>query len=322
MNSIICTLFENHYHYGLATLVNSLYYNGFRGEIYAGYKGELPPWILKAKPNVLAGWPGSSTLTLGEGLQLHFLPVSTDNHLTNYKPDFMIELLNGPASGADAILYFDPDIILIAAWVLIENWLKCGVALCEDVNSPIPEHHPKRFAWRQFYAKKGIALKFKDAMYVNGGFVGVQLKDRAFLDNWKIAQDHMASAIGGLGYSMFSYKKLSDVDQSCFSPFGRTDQDALNVAVEMTEMDISFVGQEMMAFKPGEAMLPHALGAPKPWQRKPLKEIFFGMPPRSVDKEYWRFASGLINLHSEYLVKKRRRQIKLASLLGRFYTKR
>ena len=49
MNSVICTLYEGHYHFGVASLANSLYSNGFRGDIYIGLKGDLPFWAKMAK---------------------------------------------------------------------------------------------------------------------------------------------------------------------------------------------------------------------------------------------------------------------------------
>jgi hypothetical protein len=85
IKSFVCTLFEGHYHYGLAALTNSLYNNGFRGDIYAGYKGCLPTWASKSFINYNLIWNGASTLNVTEGLNIHFLPIDSNYHLTNYK---------------------------------------------------------------------------------------------------------------------------------------------------------------------------------------------------------------------------------------------
>jgi len=317
MNSIVCTLFENHYHFGVVALVNSLYRQGFRGEVFAGYRGGLPRWTSHAMANPSLLWEGSSTLNVAKELQVHFLPIKTDYHLTNYKPEFMLKLWEGPAKKARRCYYFDPDIVVIRSWDLFEQWTDCGLAICEDVNSPLAANHPRRIAWRRYFGEKGITLFFKEAIYANGGFIGVNLKDRSFLSVWKTIQEEMAPAIGGLNYSQFDTSLESS--QGPFTPFGRTDQDALNASIEAWDGIVSFVGQEGMAFKPGLSLMPHALGAIKPWQLKPLQRAMAGCPPRLVDRLYWRFVNGPISSHSPFVTYSMNVAISLAALIGRFY---
>lgn len=96
MNHAICTLFEGSYHQGVAALANSLHQAGFKGRIYAGYRGALPTWAASATPLDLPRWPGATVMPLAEQLSLAFLPLDTQHHLTNYKPEFMLDLLAGP----------------------------------------------------------------------------------------------------------------------------------------------------------------------------------------------------------------------------------
>src|SRR5690606_22882643 len=109
MKYTVCTLFEKHYHHGVGVLTNSLVRNGFEGDVYVGYRGELPKWTSDAKSNSTLNWPGASTMVVSDAVNLHFLPNATNAHFTNYKAHFMLELWNGPAHDSDAMYYFDPD---------------------------------------------------------------------------------------------------------------------------------------------------------------------------------------------------------------------
>lgn len=319
MTSIICTLFEKDYHYGVATLTNSLYKQGFRGSIYAGYSGSLPSWCIYAKENSSLCWQGGLTLDVRPGLELHLLPLDTTYHLTNYKPDFMLRLLDGPGKHSKAIFYFDPDIVVTARWSFIEDWSDCGVSLCEDVNSPLPKNNPRRIAWRKYFGERGFDLTFKESIYANGGFVGINSKNFAFIELWRDLQCAMAPRIGGLRLSALTGAQLPKEESGPFAPFSKTDQDALNAAVEAWTGDISFIGKEGMAFSNGTPIMPHALGAAKPWRCKPVKRALQGSPPRQVDREYWKFVNDPIVTHPNRLVKFRRISLKIASFIGRFY---
>jgi hypothetical protein len=317
MNSIVCTLFEGHYHYGVASLTNSLYKQGYRGVVYAGYRGKLPAWAAAATENSTVEWQNIRSLEVCDGLKVCFILLDTDYHLTNYKPDFMLHLWNTLANEAEAMFYFDPDIVVTTPWLLFEEWVNCGVALCEDVNSPIAEHHPTRTAWRRYFGAKHFTLRFKDAIYANGGFVGVSKGNYDFLVTWQKLQEAMAPAIGGLNQSAFT-----SVTPLPFAPFGKTDQDALNASVEAWEGNVSFVGKEGMAFNTSMPLMSHALGKLKPWLWKPLVQVVDGRPPRKADRDYWSLANGPIMSQPASLIKRRQLAIKVAALVGRFYSRK
>ncbi|WP_128543335.1 hypothetical protein [Larkinella soli] len=319
MASTICTLFESHYHHGVAALTNSLYKNGYRGAIYAGYRGSLPAWASSSRADGSVHWPGATRLKVADGLDLHFLPLETDYHLTNYKPDFMLRLWDGPARDAGGMYYFDPDIVVTAPWHFFEEWISCGVALCEDVNSPLAQHHPRRVAWRRYFGKNDIKLDFKSPIYVNGGFTGLSRENCSFLKTWKQIQEVMAPQIGGLNRSSLTGTPLPAGSSGPFAPFGKTDQDALNAAVEAWEGSLSFAGQDGMAFKYGTSLMPHALGQPKPWKKNFILSALDGRPATLADKAYWLNLDGPIRNYSPMQIKIRRFTILFAGLINRFY---
>lgn len=315
-----CTLFEKTYHFGVAALVNSLYRNGFRGDFYAGYTGPLPHWASAARNGSGLDWAGMRTLAVAPDMRLHFLPVQTGYHLTNYKPDFMLQLWERLGGDADSMFFFDPDILVARPWRMFAEWVACGVALCEDVNSPLPRHHPRREAWRNYYAGFGIHLSYRDAMYANGGFIGLNRDHMEFLELWKTVQEKMGLRIGGLGRSMFTSADHLETAGGAFFPFAKTDQDALNAAVEAYDRPVSFVCKDGMGFEEGVQLMHHALGTPKPWEWKPFSRLLAGYPPRPADQLYWQtVASGPLMPHPRSSVRYHRLAISIARGAGRFY---
>ncbi|UEG52660.1 hypothetical protein LLH06_17050 [Mucilaginibacter daejeonensis] len=322
MASVVCTLFEGSYHIGVAVLINSLYNNGYRGDVYAGYKGSLPHWTDQAV-QVEGEVAGTKKLTVNSDLSVYFLPVDTKYHLTNYKPDFMLGLLNGYGKNADAVFYYDPDIVQQAPWSFMDEWVNCGVAVCEDVNSPVEEYNPKRVFWRTYFKGYGQELSFKTNIYVNGGFVGVHRNSLAFLEHWKQVQENMAHDIGGLEIAIFNKgKKIPSGKMNNFYAFGKTDQDALNATIELHDGAVSFQRKEAMGFGPGLTLMPHAVGGDKPWNKRILTSwLKKGSKPSSVDKAYWENASGIITVYSLGKLKTQKMKLKLVAFLSRFYSK-
>jgi hypothetical protein len=310
MNSAICTLFEGNYHYGLGALTNSLYHQGFRGVVWAGYRGQLPPW---AQP--LKNHDAYQEYAVGDGLSIRFIFLETDYHFTNYKPDLMLTLWKEFCQEAETIFYFDPDITIKCRWSYFEEWASYGIALCEDINSPILETHPLRLAWQKYYRPFGYGLQNITSRYVNGGFVGIT-KDRiTFLKDWKEIQELMVAEIGSLAYANAS--KNSDTARDRTFPFYKTDQDALNIAVMNTEHPLSLIGKEGMDFQYGGFTMSHALGSPKPWNKSIALMALKGKPPSLADNEYWKYTKSPINLYSKNMLLRKHLDLKIGKILGR-----
>ncbi len=304
MNTVICTLFEGDYHLGVAALINSLSAHGFKGTVYAGYRGHLPPWASLPSP--------AGTLKVTSDITVHFIPLKTTIHLTNYKPDFMLDLWHHHCPDADALFYFDPDIVIKCRWSFFEEWAAFGVAVCRDINGDMPNTHPLRQMWRKILAPLDINLHRPMDLYVNGGFVGVVKSQKAFIEVWQ----HTISLMGSLNINL---NKLSQGDRTI--PFSFPDQDALNIACMAHTGEVSTIGADGMDFQWGGGgyVMSHAAGGIKPWRKRFLLTLLTKFQrPSIADRGFVANLNGPIHP----LPPNRLRQIKfdlfLACALGRF----
>lgn len=321
MQSVICTLFEGHYDLGVAALINSLYKQGYRGDVYAGYLGKLPQWAAvttSSFENVQL-----ETFKVNDDIKIHFVKLTTSYHLANYKPDFLKWLFQGPAKDADNIFYFDPDIVIDYEWAFYEEWVSYGITVCEDVNSPLPPNHPRKMAWKKYFSDFNIELNLEREIYVNSGFIGVNKKNLGLIDAWIMIQEKIGPLIGGLSRAPFEGKaNLAKEHAGDYAPFSKTDQDALNIAIGTWDGVVSFVGKEGMGLQSGATLMFHALGTPKPWRINFFMQSLAGTSPRSVDKKYWKCVDYPISLFSKGYVRRKKLVVNLGAFLGRFYTRK
>ncbi len=321
MISTVCTLFEGNYHYGVGALTNSLYHHGFRGIVWVGYRGELPPWA-----QFIEEYENYQEYILADGCAIRFIKLETDYHLTNYKPNFMLSLWKEFCPEAEALFYFDPDIVIKCRWSYFEEWVSYGVALCEDINSPIPQSHPLRMAWRKFYEAHGFSFNFNTDMYVNGGFIGLAKKQQDFLCNWLKIQEIMAPKIGGLQNANPRLQKANPSHtMNCkFEEVGRTfifnktDQDALNIALMSTDCSVSLIGKEGMDIISGGFTMSHALGSIKPWRKPMVLSSLQGKRPTLADKKYWDYSQSPIQLYSNHEFFWKKLNLKCANIISHF----
>jgi len=310
MSSAVCTLFEGSYHYGVGALANSLYARGYRGTIYAGYRGPLPPWAVGLKTS-----DGFAEFCPVEGLVIRFIPLATKVHLTNFKPDFVLSLWQQHCPQAQSFFYFDPDIVLMCHWSFFEEWVRAGVALCADVNPSMPPNHPIRHAWKQFYLPHGFTFRREMDLYFNGGFFGLRREQIEYLHCWQRLQELMAPEFGGL-------QNVNVRDRAFL--FHKTDQDAMNIAAMASESPISPMGQDGMDFQHGGGgyVMSHALGAQKPWNKQFLRKLILrGNAPSRADRIFFRSVSSPIQLYPPATLSCKRLVVWTASFLGRFMSR-
>lgn len=314
VGSVVCTLFENHFHNGVAVLINSLYKHGFQGSVFAGYKGNLPDWCSGSINNTDLEWFGAKTLKVEDDLVIHFLPVDTHYHLTHYKPEFMLRLLEGPAKGAKSLAYFDPDIVVLCGWKFFEEWMSFGVAMVHEiVSNDMPDTHPNRMQWRKVMRFLNLDQQRSIHSYINAGFCGVSVENIEFLKMWAMIIRTTIDEFQ-LDPSIFISNERS-------SPFYCIDQDAFNIAAMCCKSPISEMGPEAMDFVGAGWTMSHATGWKKPWNNRFIVSALGGYPPPRPHKHYWNNINYPIVLHKEIYIKVIRFEIFIASIISRFYRK-
>lgn len=302
----ICTLFEGDYHFGVGALVNSLYLSGYRGCVWAGYRGALPPW---------ASVDSSGYMQVAEGISIRFIQLDTKWHLTNYKPTFMRELWEKEGATWTSLFYFDPDIVVKAKWDEFVFWAEAGVAVVEDVmNGKVGPTHPLRARWRKFADQMHLCVCRSGEAFCNGGFVGLNRRDIQFLVLWE-----------KLLTGIFANFKIDPVKFMCGGlytrafPFIGTDQDTLNLALMIHPGAIAMVGPDGMDFAQGGYFMSHAIASPKPWRGGTMKAALSGFPPTQAIKFYHFNTLKPIRLYTDNQRKWNQLILGLSTFIGRFY---
>ena len=297
MKSLVVTLFEGDYHLGAAALINSLCAAGFEGTVVCGHRGAPPPWAQAAGG-------------LAPRIVVRFIPLDTPIHLTNYKPTFLRDCWRTHGVEADQIYYFDPDIVVKAPWSVLARWARDGIALCEDLNANFPAGHPYRLAWLDFFERQGLRPVRVLERYYNAGFLGVSRAHSSLLDFWADLVSRSASETGTLATLK---------NPAPHGLFHTPDQDALNMALLLTEFRINAAGPEAMDFIPGGHLLSHAAGASKPWRGGFVRAALRGRPPGPAQKSFHDFAVGPLPVLPAGKLAYRRASLRLAALIGRLY---
>jgi hypothetical protein len=305
MNSAVCTLFEGHYHYGVAALANSLHANGFRGTIYVGYRGLLPHWAGNLKE-----LDGAAEFSPIDGLTLRFIALNTKHHFTHYKPNFMLDVWEKHCPQAEYLFYFDPDIVVRCRWSFYEEWGSCGVALCQEItNANLSSNHPFRFKLKIYAKSLGFDVKRELSQLFNGGYIGVCAKWKPCLGVWK-------ALIQGLPDYGIPLDQFSVSDPTC--AFNVADQMMLNLMAMVADCPLSTVGPEEMDFLPGGSYMSHASGSPKPWRKKYIRSALCGTGPSRAEKAFWRSTQFPIELFSKSQLLAKQFDLKTAAAISRF----
>lgn len=303
-DQVVCTLFEKDFHYGLAALANSLVQCGFRGLIWAGYRGALPAWT-KALPKLSNGLFDLGGATLG------FEEIATGKHFTQYKPEFLGTLF-GRGIATKYVWYFDPDITARCSWNFFVQWAQYGVALCQDITpGTMPARHPLRCGWMEVARAAGWVGPLREQeCYYNAGFIGLDKKFESFLRIWLNALELTYST--GAGPEVFRQSKREQI-------FYFPDQDALNMAAMYADVPLSTIGPEGMGFLNGGFTMYHSAGRTKTWRKKFLLNSVRGVPPSNADKHYLQCVDGPIRPYTRTQLRNLRLRAGIATAIGRFY---
>ena len=313
---VVCTLCErNSFFKGAIVLLNSLIEAGFEGDFVIGHR-KVSASSLRAFESDFAEFKVSHPRS--EMVNVQLVRVDTSRHLTNFKPFFLRQILQQSDDIPSGLWYIDPDIVVKAAWTDLLDWIQYGIAVCEDLNSPIYPRHPRRMQWHKVARRNEITEWRELRVYANAGFIGLKEDNYAFLDRWRRFITIMENIYDDVPGSENSALKVVDSRDGSNEPFFHMDQDCLNAALTCSSWDISFIGKEGMDFAYGGQWMSHATGSCKPWNKPFIKSALQGKGLRQVDRLYWDCADKPLQAHTPSEIRNAKRRIKVAAFVERF----
>ncbi|MCU0565504.1 MAG: hypothetical protein MUF49_02785 [Oculatellaceae cyanobacterium Prado106] len=308
MRSVICTYCDGDYHYGAAVLINSLYYHGFRGTVWAGYRQTLPPWATPLTPG-----NGYQEWIAAEGCVVRFVELKTTMPLSLYRPTFILQIWNTYEPDLESIFFFDPNIFNRCSWDFYQRWVKRGIALCGDSWYHVPADHPRRLAWKEFAESQGFVCERELNHYYNDGFIGIPWRSQSMLLLWQKLIER-AAAEGFLNLTDIYATNTTDP-----YPYFPHDQTALNLTLMLIPDALSTVGPDGMDFLPGGTIMSHAaVSQAKPWRKPFIRSALQGMAPTLTDKLFWQHTQQPIRVYSTAALRWKQLTLYTGAAIGRF----
>jgi hypothetical protein len=306
---VFTTLAENRYFYGVSALINSIVNNGtYADKLVVGYRGKLPEWLPK-----LANSKNGKAITLKNGFIIDFVELDGNLHMVHEKPKWFHHLTYVLEPEASEYFFFDSDILLVNRMDFFGEWVKQGVAICEDVNYDMSANHPIRKQWIKLAEDNNVKIYNCPSRYYNSGFLGWTKESKQFISDWNSCSQILMKVAGDL--TKFRVNDRSNMVLSA-------NQDSLNMAVMMTENNVSTIGPEAMGFHNGLSLMLHPLG-PKPWDINFLIDFCRGKSPRQADIEFWKNVNSYeLKPFSNFHVKRKVFAVKSCKVLSRFYSRK
>ena len=306
---IATSLVEKSYFYGLSALVNSMVKFGtYFDKIVVGYRGKLPAWLPALSPS-----KNGCSFKTSKGFEVEFVEIDGGYNMVHEKPNWLNHLVNDLEPGAEEYCFFDSDLIILNRMSFFGEWIKKGVALCEDINGDMADNHPIRLEWKRLATAQGLEIRNTTSRYYNSGFIGWRNGDSEFVREWLKCFNILKEIAGNL--------KAARPQDRTFTVL-TANQDSLNVTYMITNCSLSTIGKDAMGFDYGMKLMAHPIGKRKPWRRKYIREFLAGYPPEAVDLHYWKAAiSADLKPYSRFHVQYKITICKALKALSRFYAR-
>ena len=298
---VVCMLAEGSYFHGVAAMANSLVRNGFAGHIVVGYRGSLPRWEGPVSPQAGPAQP------IAPGVDILFMAVESDWHLSNLKPRFMHQVATELYPDFASVWYFDADVVLKTNWDAFARWVEAGLVLVLDMaETYMPPHHAFRREWRALAQRAGLGYREVHG-YVNGGCVGLAAGHLEFLEAWET----LLQTYAGDGADMSRM-----INRTGKPEYAKMDQDLLNAAVMATTTPFCVLGVEAMDAFPSASIMSHAMVFAKPWVRNYIRDAIIGFQPDPAHVAFWLYAEGPIRAFTAAEWRRKMAILRVTKLLG------
>lgn len=300
LTSVICTVFDGDYYFGILALANSLVKAGYIGPIFICHRGENH----HITENVIRTYQDN-------GIDIELKEIIFDGHLTNYKPHLIFDTAI-KYHNAKILFYIDPDIVVESEWKFLENWASDNISLfCDSLWHPMLSSHPKKLAWEKIARDYGLTFRRFDG-YACAGFIGIPREYLSFVEVWRDLMGRLEES-GYFSPDTFHSGQSTD-------PFMAMDQDVLNLALAVCDAPFSLASPENQGTMANGAYIAHAQGAPKPWRGGSIRNaIRLGRRPSYAVRQYWKHVTYPVQVHSPTEVRLARAKIGFATLLARLF---